>query len=309
MILSFLDWNKLNEARDKAALLQDFREKSGENSAEAVASLDFLLSSGLIDESGYNAEIKKILDTFTKWMKGNALNPREKEDLEILLEIAEESGIAALRALSSDGAKALFDQGLHLVSSPTQLANGNLVFSLDPNYRSKNGWGIGFFPGPKRIRRMTPKGINLGIWGRYHGSMDVTIKRFLNTSTDSEFFDMAMQWAAENVDFEHAKLYPEEGQWKYYKKKKGKATTRDEADDILVKAEDMVRKAKAIFNDDRWLGNMENSLAEYYEKLIEISELRLKAFELKGDAQKIKDELQDIERLKKQIIEVKNKGL
>lgn len=292
MILSFLDWNKLNEARDKAALLQDFREKSGENSAEAVASLDFLLSSGLIDESGYKTEIKKIVDIFTKWMKGNALNPREKEDLEILLSIAEESGIAALRALSSDGAKALFDQGLHLVSSPTQLANGNLVFSLDPNYRSANGWGIGFFPGPKRVRRMTPKQIDLGIWGRRTGSMDVTIKLFPNTTTDYDFFDTAMKWAAEHIDFEHATLYPEETEDKYFVKTKKRTASRDEADELLINAKKIMQEAKEKTEGDGW--RVAANSINYFKSAIEAAKLRLKAFELKGDTEQVERQKNNI---------------
>jgi hypothetical protein len=80
MILSFSDWNQINEARDKEALLQDFREKNPET-AEVVKGLDFLLHTGLIDDSGYNDELSAITSAFKKWIKGHSLNPREKEDL------------------------------------------------------------------------------------------------------------------------------------------------------------------------------------------------------------------------------------
>jgi hypothetical protein len=125
-------------------------------------------------------------------------------------------------ALETEGAKRLTALGLHMVSSRTQLINGNIIFSLDPSYSPANGWGIGFFAGPKLIRRMMPKGIDLGIWGRKDrkGSMDFKIKRLSSNLSDIEFFDQAMNWAADNIDFEHAKRNPEPTTWKYYTKKR-----------------------------------------------------------------------------------------
>jgi len=125
-------------------------------------------------------------------------------------------------ALETEGAKRLIALGLHMVSSKTQLINGNIIFSLDPSYSPSNGWGIGFFAGPKLIRRMMPKGIDLGIWGRKNrmGSMDFKIKRYSADLSDLEFFDQAMNWAADNIDFEHAKRNPNPTTWKYYTKKR-----------------------------------------------------------------------------------------
>lgn len=121
-------------------------------------------------------------------------------------------------ALESEAAKKLMALGLHLVSSKTQLINGNLIFSLDPNYKPHDGWGIGFFIGPKKIRRMTPKGINVGVWRRDAGSMDIGIKYFHGAS-DEDFYQIAMEWAAENIDFDHAKANTAINAWKYYTKK------------------------------------------------------------------------------------------
>lgn len=136
-------------------------------------------------------------------------------------------GIADIKAaLETEGAKQLMALGLHMVSSRTQLVHGNIIFSLDPTYTPSNGWGIGFFAGPKLIRRMMPKGINLGVWGRETGSMDFMIKRFPDKMPDLEFFDTAMQWAAENIDFKHAKQNPEPTTWKYYTKKRSPARGR-----------------------------------------------------------------------------------
>jgi hypothetical protein len=182
--------------------------------------IKFLLQKGLIDDSGYRKKMIDLLQTAAKFIKGLQLNPREEEDFNVLKQIGSDTGLDALDALSSAGAQALSKQGLHLVSSPTQLANGTLVWSLDPNYRSANGWGLGFFPNVRMVRRMTPNQVDLGVrWGK-PGSMDVKIKSWKGTehSSDLEFYDKAMQWAAENIDFEDVKLKPEPESWKYYTK-------------------------------------------------------------------------------------------
>jgi hypothetical protein len=186
------------------------------------AKINRLVELGLVDDAGYRDEFKKIVDSYRKLVKGLDLNYQQHEDIEILKNLNQLSGINTLTGLESDGAKALFAKGLHMVSSPTQLMNGTIVFSLDPAYRSKDGWGIGFFPGPKVIRRMTPKGINIGIWNRRGamGSMNIEIKKFRDTGSAPDFFNQAMLWAAEKIDFEHATLYPEPTAWKYNVKKK-----------------------------------------------------------------------------------------
>jgi hypothetical protein len=223
MILSFLKWNKLNEARDREQILANYRENFPEME-DAAEAMNFLIDTNIIDSSGYDEDFKKMRSAFNKWTKQIGLNPREKEDLQIYLELLKKMSAGTTRvaidALSSDAAKSLFDLGLHLVSSPAQLMNGNLIFSLDPQYRRLNGWGIGFFPGPKRIRRMTPKGIYLNVWGRGRGSMDIGIKQFNNITSDTEFFDVALKWAANNIDFGQAASNPDPTAWKYYTKRK-----------------------------------------------------------------------------------------
>lgn len=301
MILSLQHWRRLVEARDRAALLQSYREEAREP-AKVVAQLEFLLDLGLIDQSGYRKEIAEIVKVFKKWTLGNRLNPREKEDLEILMEIGEESGLTSLKALSSTGAKALFDLGLRLVSSPTQLINGTLVFSMDPNYRRADGWGLGFFPGPKKLRRMAPKATPLGVWGRPSGSMDVMIKSFPNTSSDLDFFDTAMQWAAQNIDFTQVELYPEPSQWKYYKKKKGKISTRDEADDLLVKAAELENSATAKYKKDIFLNK---EPIDYWLDRIAAAELRLNAYRLGGKTDGINHEIHRIKVYREQIEKIK----
>lgn len=166
--------------------------------------LDRMKELGLVDDTEYDAQ--KRANRREAYM---ASGPLGIEDIKA--------------ALDTDGAKQLLALGLYLVSSRTQLVNGNIIFSLDPNYTPSNGWGIGFFAGPKLIRRMMPKGIDLGVWGRKTGSMDFKIKRFPSEMSDLEFFDTAMKWAADNIDFEHAKRNPEPTTWKYYTKKRSPA--------------------------------------------------------------------------------------
>ncbi len=166
--------------------------------------LDRMRELGLVDDTEYDAQKRA-----TRREAYMASGPLGIEDIKA--------------ALATEGANQLMALGLHMVSSRTQLVNGNIIFSLDQNYAPSNGWGIGFFAGPKLIRRMMPKGINIGVWGRRTGSMDFKIKRFPAEMPDLEFFDTAMQWAAENIDFEHAKRNPEPTTWKYYTKKRSPA--------------------------------------------------------------------------------------
>ena len=212
--------------------------------------------------------------------------------MEDLIKLGDTTGLAVLTALGSEGTKALIANGLYLVSSITQLGNGSLIFSVDPNYRRSDGWGIGFFPGPKIIRRMTPKGINIGVWSRTYGSMDILIKKFNDTGSDLEFYNTAMLWAAENIDFEHAKLYPENQVWKYYKKKK-EGAKRSESDDLRVQAD-------AIDSNVRmgpWQSNPDRLAA--LKKNLEAWKLRLKSFELDNKYSAIdsaKSRIRDIEQ-------------
>lgn len=240
------------------------------------AKINRLVELGLVDDAGYRDEFKKIVDSYRKLVKGLDLNYQQHEDIEILKNLGQLSGMNTLIGLETDGAKALFAKGLHMVSSPTQLMNGTIVFSLDPAYRSKDGWGIGFFPGPKVIRRMTPKGINIGIWNRRGamGSMNIEIKKFRDTGSSANFFNQAMLWAAEKIDFEHATLYPEPTAWKYNVKKKT-APTRTEADSLLIQAKELSNQAAEFMRIDR---------PKYLNQMLAALDLKLRAAVLKNDA-------------------------
>ena len=259
-----------------------------------LTELNYLLSIGVISGRDAKSEITKLQKDI--WQIKNIdvkkLDANSAEYIDDLIKLGDDTGLAALATLKSDGAKALIAKGVYMVSSITQLGNGSLIFSVDPNYRRSDGWGIGFFPGPKIIRRMTPKGINIGVWSRTSGSMDILIKKFKDTGSDLEFYNTAMLWAAENIDFEHAKLYPENQVWKYYKKKK-EGAKRSESDDLRVQADAIdsnVRMWAWQSNPDR-LAALKNNLEAW--------KLRLKSFELDNKYSAIdsaKSRIRDIEQ-------------
>jgi hypothetical protein len=241
-----------------------------------LTELNYLLSIGVISGRDAKSEITKLQKEI--WQIKNIdvkkLDANSAEYIDDLIKLGDDTGLAALATLKSDGAKALIAKGVYMVSSITQLGNGSLIFSVDPNYRRSDGWGIGFFPGPKIIRRMTPKGINIGVWSRTYGSMDILIKKFNDTGSDLEFYNTALLWAAENIDFEHAKLYPENQVWKYYKKKKETRAKRSESDDLRVQADAIDSKLRIgpYQSDPDRLAALKNHLEAW--------KLRLKSFEL-----------------------------
>jgi len=237
-----------------------------------LTELNYYVSIGILRDSEVRKQISQLTKELFNYHRGIVSSPsRYMEDL---IKLGDTTGLAVLTALGSEGTKALIANGLYLVSSFTQLANGSLIFSLDQNYRRSDGWGIGFFPGPRIIRRMTPKGINIGVWSRTYGSMDILIKKFKDAGSDLEFYNTAMLWAAENIDFEHAKLYPENQVWKYYKKKKETRAKRSESDDLRVQADaiDSNVRLGPWQSDPERLDALKNNLEAW--------KLRLKAFEL-----------------------------
>ena len=255
-----------------------------------LTELNYYVSIGILRDSEVRKQLSQLTKELFNYHRGIVSSPsRYMEDL---IKLGDTTGLAVLTALGSEGTKALIANGLYLVSSITQLGNGSLIFSVDPNYRRSDGWGIGFFPGPKIIRRMTPKGINIGVWSRTSGSMDILIKKFKDTGSDLEFYNTAMLWAAENIDFEHAKLYPENQVWKYYKKKK-EGAKRSESDDLRVQADAIdsnVRMWAWQSNPDR-LAALKNNLEAW--------KLRLKSFELDNKYSAIdsaKSRIRDIEQ-------------
>ena len=264
-----------------------------------LTELNYYVSIGILRDSEFRKQLSQLTKELFNYHRGIVSSPsRYMEDL---IKLGDTSGLAVLTALGSEGTKALIANGLYLVSSITQLGNGSLIFSVDPNYRRSDGWGIGFFPGPKIIRRMTPKGINIGVWSRTYGSMDILIKKFKDTGSDLEFYNTAMLWAAENIDFEHAKLYPENQVWKYYKKKK-EGAKRSESDDLRVQADAIdsnVRMWAWQSNPDR-LAALKNNLEAW--------KLRLKSFELDNKYSAIDSAKSRIRDIEQAIVEYENQS-
>ena len=121
----------ITEARE----IQPHEEEDLLKMGETSTKLNRLIKLGLIDKSGYSQEIGSITKAFNKFIKGLELDLKDQADLDLLISLGAKAGQASLLGLDTAGAKALFAKGLHLVSSPTQLTNGSLVFSLDPEYR------------------------------------------------------------------------------------------------------------------------------------------------------------------------------
>jgi hypothetical protein len=183
-----------------------------ESSEEQLAKLARLRDLGLLEPDQYRADSKGIrrdamLSATSRGEHAGTALPEIRE------------------VLDSPEAQLLKDKGLEVVSSPTQLLNGTLVWAK-PGYSRANGWGLGFFPGPSKIRRMTPKGLNLGVWGRRVGSMDVEMKAIPTSAyaNETEFYRIAMKWAAEHIDWNQLEMAERQGQsaWRYYVKGKTK---------------------------------------------------------------------------------------
>ena len=183
-----------------------------ESSEEQLAKLARLRDLGLLEPDQYRADSKGIrrdamLSATSRGEHAGTALPEIRE------------------VLDSPEAQLLKDKGLEVVSSPTQLLNGTLVWAK-PGYSRANGWGLGFFPGPSKIRRMTPKGLNLGVWGRRVGSMDVEMKAIPTSvyANETDFYRIAMKWAAEHIDWNQLEMAERQGQsaWRYYVKGKTK---------------------------------------------------------------------------------------
>jgi hypothetical protein len=183
-----------------------------ESSEEQLAKLARLRDLGLLEPDQYRADSKGIrrdamLSATSRGEHAGTALPEIRE------------------VLDSPEAQLLKDKGLEVVSSPTQLLNGTLVWAK-PGYSRANGWGLGFFPGPSKIRRMTPKGLNLGVWGRRVGSMDVEMKAIPTSAyaNETEFYRIAMKWAAEHIDWNQLEMAERQSReaWRYYVKGKTK---------------------------------------------------------------------------------------
>lgn len=121
---------------------------------------------------------------------------RKKGADEVLSSIPEVQEI-----LNSPEYAELQSHGLELVSSKTQLINGNLIFGY-PGYSVRNQFAIGLYLGARKVKRITPKNIPLGIWRRRDGlgRMDDTIKEFQNVPAD-QFYKVTLRWVLDHIDF------------------------------------------------------------------------------------------------------------
>ena len=183
-----------------------------ESSEEQLAKLARLKELGLLDTDQYREDSKQIIRD--AMLSATARGDHAGTALPEIKEV-----------LDSPEAQLLKAKGLAVVSSLTQLLNGTLVWAK-PGYTRSTGWGLGFFPGPSKIRRMTPKGLNLAIWGRRIGSMDVEMKTIPTSAytNEAEFYRVAMKWAAEHIDWEQLEMAERKSReaWRYYVKGKTK---------------------------------------------------------------------------------------
>ena len=157
----FGEWSRLNEEY---------------NLDQEISDLKHLASIGMIDPS----EIKKVL--------------RKREKSAII-----ERDPAIQEVVNSPEYSKLQELGLGIVGSKTQLLNGNLIIGY-PGYSPKDQFAIGLFIGDTVIKRMTPKGIPMGVWKRPIGSMNVRIKKLSNIQA-GQFYRVAMKWVLDHIDF------------------------------------------------------------------------------------------------------------
>lgn len=163
---NFSKWSKL------------FESELPEDTDQMLADIKRLVELGIIDISELKAALRK-------------------KDVPSI--IAYTPGIREI--IDSPEYKELQQNGLELVSSKTQLLNGSILFGY-PGYIPSNQFAIGFFPGRNVIRRMYPKGIDMGVWRRKDelGAMDTPIKYF-NFVEPHKFYQVGMRWILDHIDF------------------------------------------------------------------------------------------------------------
>lgn len=163
-IYSFNNWSHINENRDEEIL-------------KKINDLSFLAELGIIPKR----DIMQFL-----YDEGADAMLQNDPSMKNFINSPEYSELKAL--------------GLEVVSSRTQLRNGNIILGYS-GYSPKNSFGIGLFLDGKLIRRMTPKGIPLGIQWRKLGSMDYQIKKLTSVNTE-DFYVIAARWILDHIDFE-----------------------------------------------------------------------------------------------------------
>lgn len=175
-------------------MIKGFRQFINESDKPSIESqmdvLRSLLDAGLISDD----EFKKDL----RGLKINTIRSSEKYLSNLSPEIK--------AAMETPGAKELLAKGLELSSSTAQLMHGTLVLAK-PGYFHSEAYGLGFFPRVKRIRRLVPHDTR-DMFGRtIQNPLDPTIKIFPEEMSDADFYRIAMQWAADHIDFEKEGFY------------------------------------------------------------------------------------------------------
>jgi hypothetical protein len=165
---SFGKWSKLNES--------DLNVRSDEDINNYLSQLKEMTKLGLIEPSEIRAIMRKL--NLEKLQ-------RQLPNVNVIHSLPEY--------------QELLDKGLVLVSSKTQLMNGNVILAY-PGYNRNTRYALGFFSGIQVLRRMFPKGIKLGLQYRDYGSMDFIIKKF-NKIPAEDFYRVAMRYALDKIDF------------------------------------------------------------------------------------------------------------
>jgi hypothetical protein len=133
--------------------------------------------------------------------------------------------------------------------------------------------------------------------------MDMKIKSWKGSehSSDLEFYDKAMQWAAENIDFEDVKLKPEPEAWKYYTKR-----TTGRNSPFNKEVHELTIEAANLFNLSR-----ESRFSKPIQSLnfaLQAWEIKRKIGEIENDPEKISKADELIDRIKNDIEKLKNRN-
>jgi hypothetical protein len=158
-------------------------EPSIENQLEVLRSL---LDLGLISDKEFKKDVLVLTRSSKKYL--SILSPEIQS------------------AMETPGAKAILAKGLELSSSNAQLMHGTIVLAK-PGYFHADAYGLGFFPSVKRIRRLVPHNTRHFLGWTIKNPLDPTIKIFPANMSTADFYRIAMQWAADHIDFEKEGFY------------------------------------------------------------------------------------------------------
>jgi hypothetical protein len=164
-------------------MINESDETSIENQLEVLRSL---LDLGLISDKEFKKDVLVLTRSSKKYL--SILSPEIQS------------------AMETPGAKELLAKGLELSSSNAQLMHGTIVLAK-PGYFHADAYGLGFFPTVKRIRRLVPHNTRHYRGWTIKNPLDPTIKIFPPTMSTADFYRIAMQWAADHIDFEKEGFY------------------------------------------------------------------------------------------------------